>query len=172
MADKTSKVKLKTVEVKRRRLIDPETGEVVEVYQQVREGYKDVNWFKVWLLDFVDVISEIGTRKMKVFEYVIDNLDKRSNRFIGTFDKIQAETKCSKATINAVLQILLKKKVLKRIQSGVYMMDPDLLAYGDTQSRQRLLIEWRQLDITQQEDTELKKQMELFTEEHLTKKAS
>lgn len=144
---KTSKVKLKNIDIKPRTLVDPDTGQVIEVVEQIREGFQDVNWYKVWLMDLVNVITMLGNKKMVVFEYLIENLQRNNNMIIATYRKIESETSVSRPTIAAVMKRLIEEDVIRKIQVGVYMLNPDIAAAGSHNKRKGLLITYRGLPV-------------------------
>lgn len=122
-----------------RHLVDTETGELVDVVQAINE-VTDINFHKVWIVHLIQTFDILGNKKMKVVNYILDNLNWSTNVLLKTQKEISDETGVGFNTVNTTIQKLLDVKFLKKKVGGVYMLSPDILAYGGQKKRQHLLI--------------------------------
>lgn len=125
-----------------RQLVDKETGEEISALEAIQET-ADINWHKVWITHLIQTLDIVGNKKMKVVNYILDNLDWSSNILIKTQREIAVETEVGYNTVNTTLQLLVESNFL-RAKTGVYMLNPDILAYGGSQKRKHLLISFEQ----------------------------
>lgn len=126
-----------------RRLVDQETGEQVEAVHTVSEVV-DINFHKVWIAHLIQALDIVGNKKMKVVNYILDNLDWSTNMLLKTQKEICDETGIGFNTVNTTIQKLVDVKFLKKKVGGVYMLNPEILAYGGNNKRQHLLITFEQ----------------------------
>ena len=121
-----------------RNLVDEDTGEKVSVVEAVSQT-QDVNWHKLWITHLISALDIVGNKKMKVVNYILDNLDWNSNVLIKTQQEIAKEAGIGFNTVNTTIKMLVDKKFLK-VKTGVIMLNPDIIAYGSHNKRAHLLI--------------------------------
>ena len=59
--------------------------------------------------------------------------------FIGTYKKIAEDVKCSSATIATIMKKLQANNFIKKVQNGVWLVNPNILMKGNDTKRQILL---------------------------------
>ena len=79
----------------------------------------------------------IGNQKVKVFCYILDNMD-FNNKIIGSIRKIAKVLELSNETVSQTIKVLKEDNKIRQIQEGVYMVNPDLVCKGDSYIRQIL----------------------------------
>ena len=127
-------------------LIDAETGEVVPVQLKQVED-RDFNFHKVWLRMFIEGLNGIANKKMKLAFWIIDNLD-RENKLCFTFRRIAEATGLSQPTVIRTMKELQEgdPPFLKKLQSGVYVVNPDILYKGSHQGRMGVIYQFNDID--------------------------
>lgn len=150
ITDTTSK-KQKFVGVKQ--MLDPDTGELIPM-QITQVEYKDFNFHKVWLEHFVHSLDEITNKKLKLAFWIIDNLD-YENKLIMTLRNIAIKSGISYRTVVETMGALQKGNppFLKKIQSGAYIVNPNILWKGSHTNRMGMLFEYTTPE-TNQETTQ------------------
>ena len=68
-----------------------------------------------------------------------------NNLFIGTYDKIMKAVGVSRPTIATIMKKLQENDFIKKVQSGVYMVNPDIVMKGNDPKR-HFLISYYQAD--------------------------
>lgn len=124
---------------KRRELADVETGERIWVDQITKRVYGTKQFWKVYLMDFLMVLGIIDSKQLDVFVYVCENTDPKKNLFIGTYKKIAADVGVTEPTISKIFRKLQDNGFVKRVQNGVWFVNPNILMKGGEQKRQILL---------------------------------
>ncbi|HFK1742579.1 replication/maintenance protein RepL [Bacillus sp. FSL K6-0273] len=125
-----------------RHLVDPESGEQFDTIQTI-SSEKDINFHKVWITHLIQALDVVGNKKMKVINYILDNLDWSSNILVKTQQEIAKESGVGFNTVNSTIKLLVEKKFLKT-KTGAIMLNPDIVAYGKNTKRKHLLISFDQ----------------------------
>lgn len=124
---------------KKRKLVDTETGEVINVDQITKRTYGTKNFWKCYLMDFLSILGIFDNKQVDIFIYIVENTDPKSNLFIGTYKKIASDLHVSQATIATIMRKLIENHFVKRVQNGVLMVNPNILMKGNDTKRQILL---------------------------------
>lgn len=124
---------------KKRNLIDQDTGELVTVDQITKRIYGTKNFWKCYLMDFLAVLGIIDSKQLDIFVYICENTSESNNLFIGTYKKIAADVGASSRTIATIMKKLQEVNFIKKVQSGVWFVNPDILMKGNDHKRQILL---------------------------------
>ena len=124
---------------KKKTLIDQETGEIIEVNQITKRAYGQKNFWKVYLLDFLQVLGIIDNKQLDVLIYVLENTNSSTNTFIGTYKKIAKAINVSEPTIATIFKKLQEQEFLKKVQNGVYQVSPLIMMKGTEHKKQLLL---------------------------------
>lgn len=127
------------VGTKKKEFIDAETGEVIWVDQINKRVYGSKNFWKCYLMDFLTVLGIIDSRQLDVFIYIVENTNSATNMFIGTYKKISSDIGVSSQTISSILKKLQENNFIKRVQNGVWLVNPNILMKGNDTKRQILL---------------------------------
>lgn len=124
---------------KKRELLDTETGEIIWVDQITKRTYGTKNFWKCYLMDFLTVLGIIDSRQLDIFIYIVENTNASNNMFIGTYKKISKDTGCSSTTIARIMKKLQENNFVKKVQNGVWLVNPNILMKGNDNKRQILL---------------------------------
>lgn len=127
------------VGTKKRELIDTETGEQILVDQITKRVYGSKNFWKMYLMDFLMVLGIIDSKQVDIFIYIVENTNQSNNTFIGTYKKIASDVHCSESTIAKIMKKLQENNFIKKVQNGVWLVNPNILMKGNDQKRQILL---------------------------------
>ena len=144
-------MKRKSVKVKKQKIIgkqnyiNQETGEIIETVVIEKNIEQDFNFHKVWIIDIMNIIGEMGNKKIKIIEYILENMNK-DNIVYFTYSKLEKDVGVSRPIVVDTIKNLIEKNFMKRIQTGVYQVNPDLVVKGSTGKRINLLIQYKNID--------------------------
>ncbi len=124
---------------RKRILIDQDTGELIQVDQITKRVYGTKAFWKVYLMDFLQVLGIIESRQLDVFVYIAEHTSPADNLFIGTYDKIGKDTGVSRQTIAKIMRKLQDQHFIRKVQNGVWAVNPNVLMKGNDTKRQILL---------------------------------
>lgn len=124
---------------RRRSLIDSETGEVMTVDQITKLVYGTKNFWKCYLMDFLSILGVFDSKQVDIFIYIVENTNQANNLFIGTYKKIAEDVGASSATIARIMKKLQDNNFIKKVQNGVWLVNPNILMKGNDTKRQILL---------------------------------
>ncbi|MBR6511728.1 MAG: replication/maintenance protein RepL [Phascolarctobacterium sp.] len=124
---------------RRKMLIDPETNEPVWVDQITKRSYGSKQFWKVYLMDFLTVLGIIDSKQLDVFVYIAENTQQANNMFIGTYSKISKDVGVCRQTIATIMKKLQENHFIKKVQNGVWLVNPNILMKGGDHKRQILL---------------------------------
>ena len=129
--------------------INAATGEIVEMSVTDIEE-RDFNFTKIWMRNFIASLELVGNQKTAVAFWVIDHLNKE-NQLIATLREMATEIGCSYQTVATTMKILQAADFLRRLHSGVYMVNPDILFKGGRNQRIALCTAYHSADYEQPE---------------------
>ena len=124
---------------KKRELVDQETGELILVDQITKRVYGSKNFIKCYLMDFLTVLGIMESKQLDVFIFIVENTNLATNLFLGTYDQIAKKTGVSRPTIARILKKLQEHNFIKKVQTGAYLVNPNILVKGNDSKRQILL---------------------------------
>ena len=124
---------------KRKEYIDVETGEVIWVDQINKRVYGTKNFWKCYLMDFLLILGIMDSKQVDIFVYIVENTNQSNNIFIGTYKKISKDVEVSEPTIARIMRKLQDNNFIKRVQNGVWLVNPNILMKGNDTKRQILL---------------------------------
>jgi DNA-binding Lrp family transcriptional regulator len=116
-----------------RRYIDEETGEIHIVPVMNHYG-KNKDFDMIFYGHLLEILNDLGNKKIQVLQHIIKNREKANNTFIGTVREISASLNISFPTVQATLVLLEDKGVIKR-KTGVIYIDADLISDGRFKDR-------------------------------------
>ena len=122
------------------RLIDEQSGEVIEVDKLYRKQTSG-NFHKAYLIQLISMMDMIGNQKFKVVNYILDNIHWSNNTLIATVKEMVKATGTSKQTVITTLKALEEGDIIKR-RTGALMLNPELLMRGDDHKQKYLLLEF------------------------------
>lgn len=123
----------------RKRLQDIDTGEYIEVDQITKRVYGQKNFWKVYLMDFLQVLGILDSKQIDVLIHILEHTDASTNTYIGTYRKTAEGSGCSLDTTTRVMRKLLQTGFIKKIQNGVYQVSPNIMMKGTDHKKQLLL---------------------------------
>lgn len=118
---------------------DNETGEQILVDQISKRIYGQKNFWKCYLMDFLSILGVFDNRQVDVFIYIVENTSQSTNLFIGTYKKIAKDLGCSTQTVYSIMKRLKQHNFVKKVQNGVWFVNPNILMKGNDHKRQILL---------------------------------
>lgn len=143
--NRSKKTKLQQI-IGKKNFIDEDTGEVIETIIVEKNVKQDYNFFKVWLLDLLNILEVVGTKKMKVVNYIFENLNTQENLFIGTHEEISKKLGVSRPVVSQTFKLLVDAGLMVKKQNGVYMLNPDIVVKGKTGKRINLLVKYKDIE--------------------------
>ena len=123
----------------KKRLQDIDTGELIVVDQITKRTYGTKNFWKCYLMDFLTVLGIIDSKQLDVFIYIVENTQQANNMFIGTYAKIAKDVGVCRQTIATIMKKLQENNFIKKVQNGVWLVNPNILMKGNDTKRQILL---------------------------------
>jgi len=122
--------------------IKQDTGELKEM-QVIDVEERDFNFHKVWLQHILNSIDLIGNKKTKLAFWIVEHLNKE-NQLVMTQRKIAETTGFSLETVRLTMGSLVESNFLIKINSGAYMVNPDVLFKGGKSDRANILIQYHE----------------------------
>ena len=144
--------KVKTqIAVGHQKYLNQETGEVEDFTVIQKNVSADYNFHKIWLQDLLNILDSFGSKKIKVMTYLLGKMRNEDNSVSVTYRSVADDTGISYPTVAATMKEMIEGNVIKRINSGTYQFNPDIIIKGTGNKRQRLLIQYNISDKTDQE---------------------
>lgn len=123
----------------RKRLIDEDTGERIEVDQITKRALGQKAFWKVYLIDFLQILGVLDSKQIDVLIYILENTRPSDNTYIGTYRRTAEGTGVSLDTATRVMRKLMENDFLKKVQNGVYQVSPLIMMKGSEHKKQLLL---------------------------------
>lgn len=125
----------------KRTFIDSDTGEIFEADQVIKRFYGQKQFWKIYLMDFLNILGIFDSKQLDVFIYILENTEPANNTFIGTQESIKNKINISLPTIRRIIRKLEEHKFIKRIQQGVWQVNPRIMMKG-SEFKKSLLINY------------------------------
>jgi predicted transcriptional regulator len=113
---------------------DNETGEIIELPVIYKNLHGNKDFEMIFYGHFLEILNDLGNKKIQVLRYIIQKRDKLSNVVIATVRDIAKELNMSLKTVNDTLVLLEDKGAIKR-KTGVIFIDADLVCDGRFKGR-------------------------------------
>lgn len=123
----------------KRRFTDIDTGEYVEVDQITKRQYGSKHFWKCYLMDFMSILGIVESKQLDVLIYILEHTKQSDNTFIGTYDKISKDTNVSRPTISTIMKKLQNTNFIKKVQNGVWMVNPCIMMKGNDHKKHMLV---------------------------------
>src|SRR5699024_5847021 len=98
-----------------------------------------------YIVQLVSMLDAIGGKKLKVVNYILDNIHLSNNTLIATIREIAQETNTSLQTVTTTLKVLEEGNIIKR-RTGAIMLNQELLMREDKNKQKYLLNDFRKFD--------------------------
>lgn len=144
----TKKVKV----IGQQEYINAETGEL-ESFSVTSIEDRDFNFHKVWMRNFISTLDIVGNQKTRLCMWIVDHINKE-NQLIGTMRGIADSSGMSLETVRVTMKILLDVDFLRRVQNGVYIVNPDIVYKGSYGSRMNILNQYSTAERVKMTDEE------------------
>ena len=123
----------------RKRLIDQDTGEVIEVDQITKRALGQKQFWKIYLMDFLQVLGGFEYKHLDVLIYILEHTEAANNTFIGTYRSLEKSVGVSYDTVRRTITLLQGKGFLKKVSNGVYQVSPTIMMKGSEHKKSLLL---------------------------------
>ena len=123
----------------RKRLIDQDTGEVIEVDQITKRALGQKQFWKIYLMDFLQVLGGFEYKQLDVLIYNLEHTEAANNTFIGTYRSLEKSVGVSYDTVRRTITLLQGKGFLKKVSNGVYQVSPTIMMKGSEHKKSLLL---------------------------------
>lgn len=161
MTKKNKSTSTKQTRIGKAKYTNNRTGEVEE-FNVIEEYDQDFNFEKIWLTHLLDSLNVLGGAKIKVLKYLLSNKNS-DNQIIGTQRKIAEDVGVSVPVVNQTISSLVKANALKKVSSGVLMLNPEFMFKGKHQKRMSILLRYHQIDtIEHEKESDLEDQLDLL----------
>ncbi len=123
--------------------MNPESGEI-ETYTVIDKNVeKDFNFHKIWLMDVLNILNSFGTAKIRVITYLLSQMRNADNTIsVGSYREIAKDTGISYPSIQKTMAELLEADVIKKLRTGTFQFNPDIIMQGGSDKRKNLLIRY------------------------------
>lgn len=125
----------------RKRLIDEDTGERIEVEQITKRALGQKQFWKIYLMDFLQVLGGFEYKQLDVLIYILEHTEAANNTFIGTYRSLEKNVGVSYDTVRRTITLLQGKGFLKKVSNGVYQVSPNIMMKG-TEHKKSLLLNY------------------------------
>lgn len=119
--------------------IDTETGEKINVEQITKRAYGQKQFWKIYLMDFLQVLGVLDSKQVDVFVYILENTEQANNTFIGSQRDIAKECGVSLDTVSRIMRKLQENGFVKQIKRSVYQISPNIMMKGSEYKKSLLL---------------------------------
>ncbi len=125
--------------INREEYINVATGELTTIDSVSKYTCGVKNFWKCYLMDFLTVLGIIDNKQLDIFVYIAENTNPSTNLFIGTYSKISKDLNVSRPTISTIMKKLQENNFIKKVQNGLWFVNPNILMKGNDKKRQILL---------------------------------
>lgn len=141
VATQTTNKKVKYVGTER--YINSRTGEIEE-FQVTNIEERDFDFAKVWMRNFILTLDLVGNQKTKLAMWIIDHLNKE-NQLLGTMREMSELNHMSLETVRTTMKLLQEADFLRKIRSGTYVVNPNVVFKGTRTARLNILHQYQEL---------------------------
>lgn len=123
----------------KKRLIDEDTGEKYEVDQITKRSLGQKAFWKVYLIDFLQVLGVLDSKQVDVLIYILENTEASNNTFIGSQRDVAKACGVSLDTVSRIMRKLQENKFLKQVKRSVYQVNPKIMMKGNEHKKSLLV---------------------------------
>jgi hypothetical protein len=124
--------------------IDRDTGELNEM-QVISIEERDANFHKIWLGHIVQSLDLIGNKKIKVLNYLMENLNSE-NMFLEGQREVAESLNISIQTVSRTFRALQESDFMRQPKNGIYQINPNIIFKGGKEKRLNVLLQYHQAD--------------------------
>lgn len=136
----SKKTSTKLTTIGKQKFINNETGEV-ETFNVIEEHDQDFNFEKIWLGHLLDSLEVLGNAKIKVLNHLLA-IKNNDNQIIATQRSISEKVGVSLPVVNETIKKLVAAKAIKKVSSGVLMLNPEIIFKGNHNKRMNILLRY------------------------------
>lgn len=125
--------------------INQETGESIQVLESTKQLQSDSDWKKAFVGRILYEVDELANNNMKLLLWLMDNMD-RQNRIIEIYKTISEKSGIPLISVKRSMKSLLDSNIIIKVQTGVYMLNPSLIASVSSDKRFNLLTRYKILE--------------------------
>ncbi|HJE43255.1 replication/maintenance protein RepL [Virgibacillus sp. MSJ-26] len=119
-----------------------DTGEIIEANDVIKKTSR--NGFMItYLTAIIQLIDNLGNRKMQVVKYILENMEKSTNTLIITTTELAKKSKVSRQTVSDTLKILEESQIIAR-KTGAIMIHSNLVHRGNHSKEKYLLARFQE----------------------------
>ena len=127
------------VEYEDTEMVDNETGEIVPVLKVKKKFYGNTGFDKCFVREMLAAYDVIQNKQVAVVTYIYNNMNRSDNMFVGTYKKISQAVGVSEPTIASIMKKLQEIRILRRVQNGVWQINPQVIVRGSESKRKALI---------------------------------
>ena len=124
---------------RRRKLVDSDTGESFEVDQVTKRALGQKAFWKVYLMDFLQVLGVLESKQIDVLIYILEHTEPANNTFIGSQRDIADKTGVSLDTVSRIMRKLQETGFIKQVKRSVYQVSAKIMMKGSDHKKSLLL---------------------------------
>lgn len=122
-------------------------GEPEEVNVFVKQISRN-DFMITYLAELVSLIDIIGNKKMTVVKYILQNMDKSTNKLTETTSEIAQNSGVSRMVVSQTLKMLEDANFIAR-KTGVVMLSPKIAHKGSARKEKMLLTKFQAIQDNQ-----------------------
>lgn len=133
--------------------IDPNTGECIGdviIADVAIKEVKRTGFAITYLSTIVQLIDNVGNKKMQVVKYVLQKMD-TNNILLETVREIAKNSGASLQTVNETLKILESAGIIAR-KTGAVMLSPKLIHKGNAKRERYLMTKFAEIKESENEE--------------------
>ncbi|OLR65808.1 replication/maintenance protein RepL [Intestinimonas butyriciproducens] len=123
----------------RKRLVDQDTGEVIEVDQITKRALGQKQFWKIYLMDFLQVLGGFEYKQLDVLIYIWSIPKPQTTLSSAHTEALKKASAVSYDTVRRDDYSLQGKGFLKKVSNGVYQVSPTIMMKGSEHKKSLLL---------------------------------
>ncbi|WP_103609798.1 replication/maintenance protein RepL [Campylobacter concisus] len=133
----------------KRRVKDLDSGEIFEIdyIKKTTDRHLKGGWKRVYLGDFLEVLLEIGNTKIRVFEFILNNVD-TNNKLTMSILQVSEKVGISYKTTHETFKKLAEKGLIRKYGTAWVVMPSFVSTFGSDAKNARLLTEYSEAEET------------------------
>src|SRR5699024_5605056 len=100
-------------------------GEIIEANDVIKKTSRN-EFMIIYLKVIIQLIDNLGKRKMQVVKYILENIEKYTNTLIITTTELAKKSKVTRQTVSNTLKILEESQIIAR-KTGAIMIHSNLV---------------------------------------------